>query len=132
MPDETTSISIVDNYSINNYNQLDLPICRICHCGLNEVLSTFSSTSSTTSSSSSSSSSSDMDLITPCCCSGSLKYVHHYCLQQWIRSSNNKYCELCKYHFKMSIKFKPIHKVNCSQLIIRSFLCMCVLLSINM
>ncbi|XP_074604731.1 E3 ubiquitin-protein ligase MARCHF1-like [Brevipalpus obovatus] len=59
---------------------------------------------------SSSGSISQMNLITPCYCSGSLQYVHHYCLQQWIRSSNNKYCELCKHHFKMSVKYKPFHK----------------------
>ncbi|RWR99445.1 E3 ubiquitin-protein ligase MARCH8-like protein, partial [Dinothrombium tinctorium] len=52
----------------------------------------------------------DTNLIAPCSCSGSLRYVHHYCLQQWIRSSNNKSCELCQYHFKMTVKYKPFYK----------------------
>uniref|UniRef100_T1K361 RING-CH-type domain-containing protein n=1 Tax=Tetranychus urticae TaxID=32264 RepID=T1K361_TETUR len=114
----------MDKLSVNNL-QLDVPICRICHSGDNDTDSFFngqtkltinsSSSSPFSLSTSSTSSSSDnaiseLSLITPCCCSGSLKYVHHYCLQQWIRSSNNKYCELCKYHFKMSVKFKPLYK----------------------
>lgn len=63
-------------------------ICRICHCeGDSEV-----------------------PLITPCYCSGSLRYVHQCCLQQWIKSSDIKSCELCKFEFVMQTKFKPFRK----------------------
>ncbi|RWR99446.1 E3 ubiquitin-protein ligase MARCH1-like isoform X2, partial [Dinothrombium tinctorium] len=97
---------------------LEAPICRICHCGDADSESVHidlfrlsnpkaecdlkkpSNTIPVC----------DMNLIAPCCCSGSLRYVHHYCLQQWIRSSNNKSCELCKYHFKMTVKYKPFYK----------------------
>ena len=94
----------------------EAPVCRICHCSDDsEIITVIANidandvpqtavcpqTPSPTSS-----------LITPCFCSGSLRYVHHYCLQQWIRSSNHKYCELCKFHFKLTVKSKPLHKVR--------------------
>ncbi|XP_067012908.2 E3 ubiquitin-protein ligase MARCHF8 [Anabrus simplex] len=60
-------------------------ICRICHCeGDNEV-----------------------PLIAPCYCAGSLRYVHQACLQQWIKSSDIRSCELCKFQFIMQSKIKP-------------------------
>lgn len=36
-------------------------------------------------------------LLTPCMCSGSLRYVHQMCLQQWLTASETNACELCKY-----------------------------------
>lgn len=71
-----------------------------------------SSAQTTTTTAPSSKSIRQMTLITPCCCSGSLKYVHHDCLQQWIRSSGHQYCELCKYQYKMSVKYKPFYRVS--------------------
>ncbi len=65
-------------------------ICRICHCE----------------------SAPDTPLITPCNCSGSLKYVHQKCLQQWIKSSQTRSCEVCRYSFHMQTKLKPFTKVN--------------------
>ncbi len=38
------------------------PLCRICYCSEEEV---------------------DSPLINPCCCSGTMKYIHLSCLQQW-------------------------------------------------
>ncbi|XP_064610246.1 E3 ubiquitin-protein ligase MARCHF8-like isoform X2 [Liolophura sinensis] len=63
-------------------------ICRICHCE----------------------SEPDAPLMSPCLCSGSMKYVHQTCLQKWIKSSENKACELCKYDFVMSTKVKPFRE----------------------
>lgn len=63
-------------------------ICRICHCEGDG----------------------DMPLISPCCCTGSLRYVHQACLQQWINSSDTKCCELCKFEFIMHTKIKPFRK----------------------
>lgn len=60
-------------------------ICRICHCEGDA----------------------EGGLITPCYCSGSLRYVHQTCLQQWIKSSNIRCCELCKFQFIMHTKTKP-------------------------
>lgn len=64
-------------------------ICRICHCEGDA----------------------EGGLITPCYCSGSLRYVHQTCLQQWIKSSNIRCCELCKFQFIMHTKTKPFTEV---------------------
>lgn len=71
-------------------NQMQEKICRICH-------------------------SSDMEehnendeLISPCKCKGSIKYVHQQCLYTWrhsqigISSSNYYQCENCKYPYKLN------------------------------
>ena len=57
--------------------------CKICHCGPDSP---------------------NAPLIAPCFCAGSLKYVHQNCLQRWIKSSDIKKCELCKYPFDMQSK----------------------------
>lgn len=67
-----------------------MEICRICHCEAEP----------------------DLPLISPCLCAGSLQYVHQSCLQRWIKSSDTKKCELCKYEFRMESKMKPITKVS--------------------
>ncbi|XP_043209384.1 E3 ubiquitin-protein ligase MARCHF8-like [Amphibalanus amphitrite] len=61
--------------------------CRICHCEGD----------------------SDVPLISPCYCAGSLRYVHQACLQQWIKSSDIRCCELCKFTFIMQTKTKPFN-----------------------
>ncbi|XP_071808112.1 E3 ubiquitin-protein ligase MARCHF8-like [Asterias amurensis] len=63
-------------------------ICRICHCEGDD----------------------ELPLVTPCLCLGSLQHVHQACLQQWIKSSNTKSCELCRFPFVMQTKLKPIGK----------------------
>ncbi|XP_012513863.1 PREDICTED: E3 ubiquitin-protein ligase MARCH8 isoform X1 [Propithecus coquereli] len=62
--------------------------CRICHCEGDD----------------------ESPLITPCRCTGSLHFVHRTCLQQWIKSSDTRCCELCKYEFVMETKLKPLRK----------------------
>lgn len=64
--------------------------CRICHCEGDD----------------------ESPLITPCHCTGSLHFVHQTCLQQWIKSSDTRCCELCKYEFIMETKLKPLRKVR--------------------
>ncbi|PRD27897.1 UNVERIFIED_CONTAM: march8 [Trichonephila clavipes] len=65
-------------------------ICRICHCEGDA----------------------ELPLISPCFCAGSLRYVHQSCLQQWIKSSDTRCCELCKFQFIMHTKIKPFRKVR--------------------
>lgn len=113
----------------------DAPICRICHCDEQELLSSILVTQPNSTPNTPTDKSGvdkefspkkfgppgstmpitpghpSLKLISPCKCLGSLRWVHHYCLQQWIRSSNNTRCELCKCNFSMSIKYKPIYKV---------------------
>ncbi|KAM8763545.1 E3 ubiquitin-protein ligase MARCHF1 isoform 2-T2 [Rhynchonycteris naso] len=63
-------------------------VCRICHCEGDE----------------------ESPLITPCRCTGTLRFVHQSCLHQWIKSSDTRCCELCKYDFIMETKLKPLRK----------------------
>ncbi|XP_072240969.1 uncharacterized protein marchf1 [Leuresthes tenuis] len=66
----------------------ELEVCRICHCEGDD----------------------DCPLIMPCRCTGSLSFVHQSCLNQWIKSSDTRCCELCKYDFIMETKLKPLNK----------------------
>ncbi|XP_050964366.1 E3 ubiquitin-protein ligase MARCHF1 isoform X2 [Labeo rohita] len=66
----------------------ELEVCRICHCEGDE----------------------ECPLITPCRCTGSLRFVHQGCLHQWIKSSDTRCCELCKYDFIMETHLKPLRK----------------------
>ncbi|XP_071976391.1 E3 ubiquitin-protein ligase MARCHF1 isoform X3 [Engystomops pustulosus] len=66
----------------------DLEVCRICHCEGDD----------------------ENPLITPCRCTGTLRFVHQACLHQWIKSSDTRCCELCKYDFVMETKLKPLRK----------------------
>nr|CAD7256174.1 unnamed protein product [Timema shepardi] len=89
---------------VNNLQMFDVPGVRICHCegGI------------------------DTPLIAPCYCAGSLRYVHQACLQQWIKSSDIRSCELCKYQFIMHSKFKPFsewEKLEMSNLERRKLMC---------
>ncbi|XP_061626426.1 E3 ubiquitin-protein ligase MARCHF7 isoform X1 [Phyllopteryx taeniolatus] len=64
----------------------EMEVCRICHCEGDE----------------------ECPLIMPCHCTGSLSFVHHACLYQWIKSSDTRCCELCKFDFIMETKLKPL------------------------
>ncbi|XP_072857593.2 E3 ubiquitin-protein ligase MARCHF1 isoform X1 [Pogona vitticeps] len=66
----------------------DFEVCRICHCEGDD----------------------ESPLITPCRCTGTLRFVHQACLHQWIKSSDTRCCELCKYDFIMETKLKPLQK----------------------
>ncbi|XP_029294766.1 E3 ubiquitin-protein ligase MARCH8 isoform X4 [Cottoperca gobio] len=61
-------------------------ICRICHCEGED----------------------ECPLIMPCRCTGSLSSVHQTCLNQWIKSSDTRCCELCKFDFVMETSLKPL------------------------
>lgn len=77
--------------------------CRICHCEGDEG-----------------------PLITPCHCTGSLRFVHQSCLQQWIKSSDTRCCELCKYEFIMETKLKPLRKVRAAYVCVEPVLAVVV------
>ncbi|KAJ3147104.1 hypothetical protein HDU86_008100 [Geranomyces michiganensis] len=38
----------------------------------------------------------------PCKCSGSMRYVHQDCLEQWLQHSRKKQCEICNYPFSFT------------------------------
>jgi E3 ubiquitin-protein ligase DOA10 len=50
----------------------------------------------------------DHPLFYPCKCSGSMKYVHQDCLEEWLEHSHKKYCEICNYQFS----FSPIYDAS--------------------
>jgi len=83
--DESSDATLGDSSAVSTVSIGEM--CKICHCG--------------------SESGNSVSLIAPCYCSGSLKYVHQECLQRWIKSSDIKRCELCKYPFAMQAKVKP-------------------------
>ncbi|XP_033478790.1 uncharacterized protein marchf1 isoform X1 [Epinephelus lanceolatus] len=66
----------------------EMEVCRICHCEGDD----------------------ECPLIMPCRCTGSLSFVHQACLNQWIKSSDTRCCELCKFDFIMETKLKPLRK----------------------
>jgi len=42
--------------------------------------------------------------LSPCACSGSVKYVHRQCLITWMRTSHKKKCEICHSPYNVSMK----------------------------
>lgn len=46
----------------------------------------------------------DSDMISPCKCKGTMKWVHSRCLEKWLKISNKKKCGSCKYTYKMKKK----------------------------
>ncbi|XP_053477054.1 E3 ubiquitin-protein ligase MARCHF8 isoform X2 [Ictalurus furcatus] len=83
-----SSVNAPIGFSRTSVTPSNQDICRICHCEGDE----------------------DNPLITPCHCTGSLRFVHQACLQQWIKSSDTRCCELCKFEFIMETKLKPLRK----------------------
>jgi len=43
----------------------------------------------------------DSDMISPCKCKGTMKWVHSRCLEKWLKISKKKICGSCKYTYKM-------------------------------
>ena len=58
----------------------------------------------------------DENLITPCRCSGSSKYVHKSCLEKWLTMKNRNECEICKAKYKIRSSFNPIWAVRVTSL----------------
>lgn len=47
-------------------------------------------------------------LYHPCLCTGTIKYVHQKCLEQWLKYSKKEVCELCNHRFS----FQPVYAEN--------------------
>ncbi|KAK2588129.1 hypothetical protein KPH14_004182 [Odynerus spinipes] len=103
----TTVVTIIPEHchsSVSTLSSSNHDICRICHCEGEE----------------------GAPLLAPCYCSGSLRYVHQACLQQWIKASDTRACELCKFTFIMHAKTKPFcewEKLEMSALEVRKLWC---------
>lgn len=50
------------------------------------------------------------DLISPCKCSGSAKWVHESCIVRWFQVSNTSSCELCARHVLIKKTTKPLQQ----------------------
>ncbi|CAI5737341.1 unnamed protein product [Peronospora destructor] len=50
----------------------------------------------------------DRRLFAPCKCSGSIRYTHSDCLDQWLTHSGKNFCELCGHEFT----FTPLYDAN--------------------
>lgn len=76
----TTNPRLLRVCGVVSDSMLSLPngdICRICHAGRRHE-----------------------PLISPCLCSGSVKYTHHRCLTTWLAESGLSRCELCGFKYK--------------------------------
>jgi len=99
-----SSQQLIQNDSFNHSVQQQVYMCRICHCE----------------------ETSEEHLLAPCYCTGTLRYVHQSCLQQWLKSNGNKTCELCKFEFIMNTKirsFKSWEKLDINGVEKRKILC---------
>ena len=68
---------------------LSEPCCRVCQCNSKEEI-----------------------LISPCLCSGSVKWINESCLIQWMKCSLKDSCELCTKKIKITKQKKPFSKVS--------------------
>ena len=50
------------------------------------------------------------DLISPCHCAGTSKWVHESCIIKWIRHTKTKQCEICTCPITVKRKKKPIEQ----------------------
>jgi len=76
-------------FSEGESTDVESDVCRICHC------------------------SEEMEiLISPCLCTGSVKFVHHSCLMNWLQRAVMSKCELCLYPLAVKRKRKPFSKVS--------------------
>ena len=57
------------------------------------------------------------DLISPCNCSGSTKYIHRDCLENWrstnINEDNYKRCEICHFEYEIEKQVLPCSSKIC-------------------
>ncbi len=92
-------------YELSSYLNNDERTCRICFEG--ETI--------------------DNELIHPCLCKGTQKYIHLKCLQEWRKINKDNpekrdYCEICKYHYAVKeydnyLNYKISHDIITNSLI---------------
>lgn len=49
-------------------------------------------------------------LVSPCFCTGSMKYVHETCLIHWLKKSIKTNCELCLHKLRVKKSLKPFNE----------------------
>lgn len=83
-PQQLASINSDESVVSTNSDASAENICRVCRSGASP----------------------GQELLYPCKCSGSIKYVHEDCLNEWLKHSGKNECELCKHRFT----YTPIYK----------------------
>jgi hypothetical protein len=53
----------------------------------------------------------EKDIVSPCHCKGSVKYVHKECLQKWVDVKGVLNCDLCKKKYNVKLKLEEENKV---------------------
>ena len=46
------------------------------------------------------------NLIIACECIGDFEKIHNKCLNEWLESTGNRFCDLCGYKYRMNKKYK--------------------------
>lgn len=54
-------------------------------------------------------------LFSPCKCSGSLAFVHHGCLGQWLASKPSRICEICKVQLPVRYRCRTASEVSSAE-----------------
>lgn len=103
------SIEIEDNQT--NDSLIEKPFCRFCFDDINQE-----------------------DLFVPCHCTGTARYVHKRCLQEWrsqdIRSLNYTRCQECLFQYEMTndISFRLSCWIRCCKILSYSYLSVFILM----
>lgn len=67
------------------------------------------------------------DLISPCLCSGSVRWVHRHCLDEWraqeIRPNSFEQCELCQFRYETEVRERPTGRALRLRLLVARDLC---------
>ena len=80
------------------------------------------------------------NMINPCKCTGTIKWVHEKCLEKWINVSKKETCNTCKYKYKInklsnfpSLEFLNTekYKKTISLIILSGLLLVCCHISYN-
>lgn len=77
------------------------------------------------------------NLISPCLCNGTAKFVHLKCLNQWRHNSQTQLstsqCDLCKYHYEYNDYMHPVFLILVALLVnlykFLTWVCLCIFIS---
>lgn len=74
------------------------------------------------------------DLIAPCACTGSVRWVHRACLNEWraqeLRARSMEVCELCHFHYLTERRPVSRAKLRLQLLVVRDLCILCAVLQL--
>lgn len=88
---------IYENPPSNNLTPIVKPVCKICYEAKSLDLG---------------------NLLEPCKCTGSMRYIHEKCLKAWLENNGNIFeCEICKFRYFVKLLLKKKYsKSKCRSL----------------